>query len=99
MTLRRKMAMPKNYLKAVLWDYPELCNPHAIIEAIRKAREKSDTKTIHWLMARFLERARIRDTALFFKLGEIQQRLNELKISPRAEKRWKRLLEVYGDRG
>jgi hypothetical protein len=87
--------MSKNYLKAVLWDYPELCDPHAVIEAIRKAREKSDTKTLHWLMARFLERARIRDTALFFKPAEIRQSLNELKISPHAKKRWKRLLEVW----
>ena len=89
--------MEKNYLKAVFWDYPELCNPDNIKKTLNEARLGNKTEMTHWIMSRFLERARIKDTALFFRPKEIEASLNSLKISSRARKRWKRLLEVYGD--
>ncbi|MDY7035587.1 MAG: hypothetical protein SV375_05410 [Thermodesulfobacteriota bacterium] len=89
--------MTRNYLKAVFWDYPELCNPENIKKTLNEARRNNNTEMIHWIMARFLERARVRDTSLFFRPTEIEVSLNSLKISSRARKRWERLLEVYGD--
>ena len=90
--------MAKNYLKAVFWDYPELCDSQKVAEVLKKARERTDARTIRWVMARFLERGRVRDTALFFRPEEIRDAMKELRISPRAKKRWERLLEVYGNR-
>lgn len=89
--------MSRNYLKAVFWDYPDLCDPEGIKRSLREARLKDDNNTVYWIMARFLERGRIKDTALFFRPKEIKGSLNSLKISSRARKRWERLLEVYGD--
>lgn len=88
--------MPQNYLKAVFWDYPNLCENEGVRNMLEKAREEKDTRTIQWIMSRFLERGRIRDTALFFNPKEIRNELAHIKISPRARKRWERLLEVYG---
>ena len=91
--------MANNYLKAVFWDYPDLCDPNAVGEMLEKAREQSDTQTLRWLMARFLERGRVRDTAFFFRPKEVQDMMRDLRISGRARKRWERLLQVYGDCG
>jgi hypothetical protein len=90
--------MSRNYLKAVFWDYPELCEPEAVEEAIRNAREKPNTVALQWLMARFLERGRVRDTVLLFRPKEVRDMLKDLRISPRAKHRWERLLQVYGHR-
>ena len=57
--------MSTNYLKAVFWDYPELCDPKAVEMSLKEARSKNDRKTLEWLMARFLERGRFKDTAFF----------------------------------
>ena len=89
--------MSRNYLKAVFWDYPQLCNPEVIRKTLNEARQRNDNKTVYWIMARFLERGRIKDTAVFFRPKEIKGSLKSLKISSRARKRWERLLEVYGD--
>lgn len=90
--------MSKNYLKAVFWDYPELCEPETVEKAIKNARERTDTQTLQWLMARFLERGRVRDTVCFFGAKEVQDMIKDLRISSRAKKRWERLLQVYGHR-
>jgi len=91
--------MAKNYLKAVFWDYPHLCDPKSIEKALNEARLQNDDATVYWIMTRFLERGRFRDTALFFRPKEVRENLKSLKISSRARKRWERLLEVYGDTG
>ena len=88
--------MPQNYLKAVFWDYPDLCDNESIRNMLEKAREEKDIRTVHWIMSRFLERGRVRDTAILFKPKEIKKELAHIKISPRVRKRWERLLEVYG---
>jgi hypothetical protein len=87
----------QNYLKAAFWDYPALCDPESIRRVLNEARLKNDKKTVCWIMARFLERGRVRDTALFFRPSEIRDSLKSLKISAAARKRWERLMEVYGD--
>lgn len=91
--------MSENYLKAVFWDYPELCEPEAVEKAIKNAKERTDTRTLQWLMARFLERGRVRDTVQFFGAQEVQDMIGDVRISPRAKKRWERLLQVYEHRG
>jgi len=88
-----------NYLKAVFWDYPHLCDPKGIEKALNEARLQNDDATVDWIMARFLERGRFKDTSSFFRPKEIKESLKSLKISSRARKRWERLLEVYGDIG
>ncbi|MEA3223224.1 MAG: hypothetical protein U9P49_08690 [Thermodesulfobacteriota bacterium] len=89
--------MRQNYLKAVFWDYPDLCDPEGIHQVLDEARCENDKKTIYWIMARFLDRGRVRDTAMFFRPKEIRGSLKFLKISAGARKRWERLIEVYGD--
>jgi hypothetical protein len=87
----------RNYFKAVFWDYPGLDTAHKIRRVLQDAKDKDQRERIHWIMSRFLERGRVRDTALFFGLQEIKEALNALKLSSRARRRWKRLLEVYGE--
>lgn len=87
----------KSYLKAVFWDYPSLTTPENIKKVLQEARDKNQRETIYWIMTRFLERGRVRDTAIFFRPKEIKESLDSLKLSSRARKRWERLLEVYGD--
>jgi hypothetical protein len=89
--------MPKNYLKAVFWDYPELSDPDALARVLKEARRENDSQKLRWLMGRFLERGRIKDTALYFRPKEIRANLGSMRISQRARKRWERLLEVYGN--
>lgn len=86
----------QNYLKAVFWDYPNLNTPESIKRVLQEARNKGQRETVYWIMTRFLERARIRDTAVFFRPKEIKEALDSLRLSPRAKRRWERLLEVYG---
>ncbi len=88
--------MSTNYLKAVFWDYPELCDPKAVEEKLQEARSKHDRKSYEWIMARFLERGRFKDTASFFQPEEISKNLDILKVSSRTKNRWRRFLEVYG---
>ena len=88
--------MKTNYLKAVFWDYPELCDPKAIERKLEDVRSKNDRKALEWMMSRFLERGRFKDTAFFFRPEEVKANLDFLKISSRARKKWKRFLEVYG---
>ena len=58
--------MSDNYLKAVFWDYPDLCDPDNVRKALKKAQGSNDIRAMYWIMARFLERGRVKDTALFF---------------------------------
>ena len=87
----------RNYLKAVFWDYPALCDPESIRRVLNEAGRKNDKKTVCWIMARFLERGRVRDTALFFRPREIRVSLQSVKISAAARKRCESLMELYGD--
>lgn len=88
--------MPTNYLKAVFWDYPELCDERGVQKAIAEARARDDRETIKWIMSRFLERGRFKDTTAIFRKEEIRDSLPGLRISKRARQKWERFLEVYG---
>jgi len=45
--------MAKNYLKAVFWDYPHLCDPKSIEKALNEAKLQNDDATVYWIMTRF----------------------------------------------
>lgn len=87
--------MNPNYLKAVFWDYPNLTDPKKIKKVIAEARQRDEGKTLFWIMARFLEYGRVKDTAQFFRIQEIQDNLPFLKLSQRSKRRWQKLIEVY----
>ncbi|MCH8127494.1 hypothetical protein IIC38_16285 [candidate division KSB1 bacterium] len=87
--------MKQNFLKAVFWDYPNFQNAETIRLAVQKARRNNDTLTLNWILGRFLERGRVRDVALFFNLREINDSLEALRLSKYANRKWRRLLEVY----
>jgi len=83
-----------NYLKAVFWDYPRLSVPEELENFIRLNR--ANDRVYRWLLKRFLEHARAVDALKYFSLGEISSSLSGLRLSPYAQKKWKRIIEVYG---
>ena len=87
--------MKQNFLKAVFWDYPNFQNAETIRLAVQKARRNNNTLTLNWILGRFLERGRVRDVAMFFNLREINDSLEALRLSKYANRKWRRLLEVY----
>ena len=92
--------VPKqNFLKAVFWDYPQFQNYNFIQSALQNAREKSDIQTFRWILGRFLERGRVRDVAMIFRISEIRDNLDILRLSDYAYRKWQRLLDVYGNPG
>jgi len=93
----QRPSIPQNFLKAVFWDNAKLCDPETVGRLIKKAKSENDIKMLRWIMARFLEHGRVKDTAVFFSPKEIKDTLRFLKISSRARKRWERLVEVYGN--
>lgn len=70
-------------------------NAETIRLAVQKALRNNDTLTLNWILGRFLERGRVRDVAMFFNLGEINDSLEALRLSKYANRKWRRLLEVY----
>ena len=90
------MPVNQNLLKAVFWDYPKYQDYESIQSALRKARETSDLQTYRWIMCRFLEHGRVKDTSLFFHIDEIRNNLKILKLRDYTFKKWQRLLDVYG---
>jgi len=79
----------------VFWDYPNFQNAETIRLEVQKARRNNDTLTLNWILGRFLERGRVRDVALFFNLREINDSFEALRLSKYANRKWRRLLEVY----
>ncbi len=79
----------------VFWDYPNFQNAETIRLEVQKARRNNDTLTLNWILGRFLERGRVRDVAMFFNLREINDSFEALRLSKYANRKWRRLLEVY----
>lgn len=82
-----------NYLQAVFWDYPEFTNPDTIR---RYLTEPGNERMYRWILKRFLEHGRVVDTLTFFRLETIAQELPRLRVTPYTNKKWNRILEVYG---
>lgn len=83
-----------DYLKAVFWEYPQYSERESLISILK---EKSNLYLYLWIMRRFLEYGRIVDILGYFKIEEIAEYLQKLKLTPYALKKWKRLIEVYGN--
>lgn len=89
--------MKQNPLKAVFWDYPQFQDYNSIRSALQSAREKKDIQTFLWILGRFLERGRVTDVAMIFRITEVKDNLNALRLSDYACRKWQRLLDVYGN--
>ncbi|MBU0566705.1 hypothetical protein KKC52_01470 [bacterium] len=82
-----------NYLKAVFWDYPRWTD----VDNLKKTLLENKNNRIYlWILNRFLEYGRVVDTISYFKIDEISKHLPELKLTPYTDKKWKRIIEVYG---
>jgi len=83
-----------NHLEAVFWDYPQLKNEKNLKDFIKNSKK---SKKIHtWILRRFLENARVVDTLEYFSLQEIADILPAIRLTPYSQKKWKRVIEVYG---
>ncbi|MCP5106669.1 MAG: hypothetical protein GY950_25015 [bacterium] len=80
-------------LMAVFWDYPKFRDENYLKQYLNGKKGKSG---YYWVMNRFLEYGRIVDTFSLFDITDISENLSQLKLSPHALKRWKRMIEVYG---
>jgi len=80
-------------LDAVFWDYPRFVDEAVVRQTLA---EKRGTFVYSWMLARLLERGRAVDTMALVPLAEIAQAVREAKISDRARRKWRRLVEVYG---
>lgn len=49
-----------------------------------------------WLLKRFLEHARVVDALKYFSLQEIADSLSDINLTSYSQKKWKRIIEVYG---
>jgi len=82
-----------NYLNAVFWDYPQFTNENYLKNIIQES--KDDTLYL-WILSRFLEYGRVVDTLNYFSIDEISKNISKLKLRPYTQKKWKRMIEVYG---
>jgi hypothetical protein len=82
-----------NYLKAIFWDYPQFTDEDYLLNSIKLANKDR----FNWILYRFLEYGRAIDTLKYFDLEKIKEKLDELKLKPYTKKKWKRLIEVYGN--
>ena len=89
--------MNQNFLKAVFWGYPQFQDNNSIRSVLQNAREENDIQTFRWALGRFLERGRVKDVAIIFRISEVRDNLNSLRLSDYAYRKWQRLLKVYGN--
>jgi len=82
-----------NYLNAVFWDYPQFTDSKYLYETLKN---EGNASLHNWILKRFLEYGRAVDTMKYFSLHELAEKIDALKLSPYAHRKWKRLLEVYG---
>lgn len=83
-----------DYLKAVFWEYPQYSERETLISILK---EKSNVNLYLWIMRRFLEYGRVVDILGYFRIEEIAEYLQKLKLTPYTLKKWKRMIEVYGN--
>jgi hypothetical protein len=88
------MEFAMDYLKAVFWEYPQYSERETLISILK---EKSNVNLYLWIMRRFLEYGRVVDILGYFRIEEIAEYLQKLKLTPYTLKKWKRMIEVYGN--
>jgi hypothetical protein len=82
-------------LESVFWDHPEFANEPGVRGFLAA---NPDTADRVWMLTRFLEHGRFVDTVLFFTLGEIREKLPQVRISDVNRRKWARFLDVYAVR-
>lgn len=82
-------------LKAVFWDYPELTDPGALDQFLEEHGNDRDMQ--YWVLRRFLEYGRVVDVFQHFSVDTIAAHLGQIRLQPAAQKKWKRMIEVYGE--
>jgi len=86
-----------NTLKSVFWDYPDYSDEKTLRFYLQKCREENNTGMYKWLLRRLLEYGRVVDVFEYLSVDEIRTHLNELQLSNYAFRKWRRLMEVYGE--
>ncbi|MBL0175433.1 MAG: hypothetical protein IPP94_09255 [Ignavibacteria bacterium] len=82
-----------NPLLAVFWDYPAFAEEDALRALLSEGK---DTERWHWVLMRFLERARVADTFTYFTRSDIATGVRQLPEQSPERIKWERLLVVYG---
>ncbi|MEO0224334.1 MAG: hypothetical protein ABIL76_04485 [candidate division WOR-3 bacterium] len=79
-------------LKNVFWDYSDFQDEQNLIKFLNNNR--NNEKVYLWILSRFLERASVADTLKIFTISEIEEFIDKVKISPKARKKWKRIIQL-----
>ncbi|MBI5645321.1 MAG: hypothetical protein HY962_00185 [Ignavibacteriae bacterium] len=81
-----------NYLIPLFWDQPQFRDA----EKLRQVLLSGDASLRRWILLRFLQYARVKETFVWFTLDEIREVVPDLPARSADRKKWERLLEVYG---
>ena len=86
-----------NTLKSAFWDYPDFTDEKTLRHFLQTCRDENNIEMYKWLLRRLLEYGRAVDAMKFLSIDEIRTNLNDLQLSNYAERKWRRLVEVYGE--
>jgi len=86
-----------NTLKSAFWDYPDLTDDKTLRHILQTCRDEKNIEMYKWLLRRLLEYGRAVDAMKYLSIDEIRSKLNDLQLSNYAERKWRRLVEVYGE--
>jgi len=86
-----------NTLKSVFWDYPDYADENTLRLSIQKCREENNIGMYKWLLRRLLEHGRSVDVFRYVSVEEIKTHLNDLQLTDYTTRKWRRLVEVYGE--
>ena len=94
----KRLHLSEINLDAIFWDLPQIKRKETFKKYIEKIKENKNSPEYKWVLSRFLEYGRVKDTLMLFSFEEIKKMLNELKLSGYTQKKWRRLLDVYGSK-
>ena len=80
-------------LDIVFWDLPKFTDENYLQKFLE---EQKGQVPYFWAMTRFLKYGRIIDTLKLFNIHEIMANLDKLQLPEYAQKKWKRMGEVFG---
>ena len=80
------------YLTPLFWDQPQFRDPNVL----RATLENGNAQIRRWILLRFLQYARVKETFAWFSLDDIRETLDALPRQSADRTKWIRLLEVYG---
>lgn len=86
-----------NTLKSVFWDYPVYSDENTLQHSIQKCREEENIGMYKWFLRRLLEHGKSVDVFRYVSVEEIRAHLDDLQLTEYAARKWRRLVEVYGE--